>query len=132
MRVLILEDEVLTALELADSVRDLGYEVIGPCFRVKDALEAVEAESPDFALLDFNVGGTRSVPVVERLRELGTPFVILSGYRRDSIAREIGEFDLLSKPVSARMLEATLEEASRSGMRPPGRTQGADASRAGG
>lgn len=80
MRVLLVEDEPLIAMMLGDMVEQAGHEIAGEAASVEDALRAVEQARPDAALVDLNLNGTRSDPVLARLREAGVPFAIASGY----------------------------------------------------
>ncbi len=51
-RVLVVEDEMLIALDLADVVETGGGKVVGPAASVKQALALVKEEVPDAAILD--------------------------------------------------------------------------------
>ena len=50
--VLVLEDEALIALNLQDELQDAGYEVAGPFTTCAAALEWLQTETPDTAILD--------------------------------------------------------------------------------
>jgi CheY-like chemotaxis protein len=101
--VLIVEDEALIAMDLALSLESAGYAVLGPYKSADLALDALERERPDIALLDLNLGrGLTSEIVAERLRALNLPFVFLTGYAMSShpVIERFSEAGCLSKPVS--------------------------------
>ena len=69
MRVLIVEDEVVIAWMLADSLEGAGHEVIGPASAMAEALALCEAlPPPELALLDINLrDGSNGVDVARAL-----------------------------------------------------------------
>ena len=79
-RILVVEDETMIALMAADMLVELGAVVVGPAATLAQAMALIEREAIDAALIDINLGGTRSESLVERLRHLDVPFVIASGY----------------------------------------------------
>lgn len=101
-RVLVLEDDPIVAMDLSYQVADLGLEVCGPYHRSRDALDQIERDAPDFAILDFNLKkGRTSETVAKRLSDLGIPFCFLSGYSSTKVMKSAGFDDIrcLSKPV---------------------------------
>lgn len=111
--VLVLDDEVIIALDLAEMVREAGYEVLGPFHASETALAAIdEGAAPRLAILDVNLGrhGT-SAPVAERLRALGCDFVFLTGYNvaGSEVIAEFPEVPRLPKPIDYDSLTAWLQ-----------------------
>lgn len=79
--VLIVEDELIVGLDLADILEGHGYAIAGPYTNASDALERLGIDRPDAALLDVNLGqGETSADLALHLLKLGTPFVFLTGY----------------------------------------------------
>ncbi len=72
-RVMIVEDEALVALVLADHLTEFGLSVVGPCASVAEATAAVEANDLDAAILDVNLGKELVYPVAELLVEARHP-----------------------------------------------------------
>jgi CheY-like chemotaxis protein len=72
---LVVEDEFMIALDLAQWLEELGMQVIGPAGSVSDALKLVEANAGriDGALLDINLRGERVYPVADALAVRGCP-----------------------------------------------------------
>jgi len=104
-RVLIVEDEALVALVLADQLSDMGLSVVGPCSNVTEAKTAVAESDFEVAILDVNLGGELVYPVADLLVSRGTPFVFVTGYGRESIDRRFAGVSVLEKPVERKALE---------------------------
>ena len=58
-KVLVVEDEFIIALDLSETVQDLGYELEGPFAGNEDAIEAIEEDMPDLAILDVLTSGDK-------------------------------------------------------------------------
>lgn len=98
LRVLIVEDEVIIAMLLEETLHDAGCVVIGPVPRVDKAMEVARAEPLDFALLDVNLAGEKVFPVAEVLVERAVPFVFLTGYGRSGLPATYAQRPALAKP----------------------------------
>ncbi|MDQ4135424.1 MAG: response regulator [Pseudomonadota bacterium] len=108
-RVLLVEDEALIALALADDLEMAGYEVAGPFHRCSDSLDWLGRETPDLAIIDIHLRDGSSAELAEVLRERGVPFIIFSGERRDrQVADAFAGALWLSKPVGTRELLETV------------------------
>ncbi|MEP0324783.1 HWE histidine kinase domain-containing protein [Bauldia litoralis] len=99
--VLIVEDNLLVAMDAEDIVTDLGATSIETAADTAAALTAIEARRPGFALLDINLGSETSLPVAKRLRELGVTFAFVTGYgERAGLPSEFDDVPRLSKPFT--------------------------------
>jgi CheY-like chemotaxis protein len=78
--VLIVEDNIIIALEAEDIVIALGAESVLVASNVAEALHLLQSETPSFALLDINLGVEMSWPIAARLRELGVRYLFATGY----------------------------------------------------
>ena len=98
-RVLIVEDEVIIALDFSDAVAELGYEVVGPALSLDQGLKLAETERLDCALLDVNLGfGLTSQPIAETLRERGVRIAYVTAYNRDQIGFALVDEHVIRKP----------------------------------
>lgn len=79
LKVLIVEDSLLLALELEAGLEDAGVEVVGCAAELGEALSMVEKDF-DVAVLDADLNGQSVAPVAEILRTMGRPFVFATGY----------------------------------------------------
>lgn len=111
--VLVVEDEMMIALDIQMMLEDNGYAVLGPAGSVEGALRLLEDARPDVAVLDGNLRGQPVVPVAKRLRSLGIPFVLSSAY--DSFPFDGSEAlegaENVRKPVIEARLMAALGKA---------------------
>lgn len=79
-RVLIVEDELLVAMSLEDTLRSLGCTVIGPVATLGEALRIAGDVDADLAILDVNLRGEQVFPAAEILAGRGIPLVFCSGF----------------------------------------------------
>ena len=80
LRVLVVEDEPLVAIELRQMLEEGGFSVLGPCAHVTAALGLLRENGCDAAVLDINLGDETSEAAADELRRLGVPFLSVSGY----------------------------------------------------
>jgi CheY-like chemotaxis protein len=99
MKILIVEDEALVALDLSMILEERGAAVAGAYGTVEEACDAV-TEGLDAAILDVDLHGRLVFPVADRLREMGTPFVFHTGrYDLETLRERYGDVTVLSKPA---------------------------------
>lgn len=110
-RVLVVEDEVLVAALLEERLEGLGCQVVGPASSVGEALELLEAEDIDAAVLDVNLAGEKVFPVADSLAARDIPFVFATAYGASGVADRHNERAVLDKPYHARALEHALRSA---------------------
>jgi two-component system, response regulator PdtaR len=78
--VLVVEDEFIIALDLSETVQDLGYDIEGPFADNEHAFDAIDREMPDCAILDVYVGDGEVYPLADALAEAGVPLIFHSGH----------------------------------------------------
>ncbi len=108
LRILVVEDERLIALDIKDILEDWGCTVIGPVATSTAALNLIADSLPDAAVLDVNLRTGTSEPVAAALRDHGRPFVVLTAYERKHLAGALRDAPLLSKPVDEKKLKQQL------------------------
>ncbi len=108
LRILVVEDEAAISLLLEDMLLDFGCEVIGPAARLSAALDAVEREPLDLAILDVNVAGEPIYPVAEALVQRRIPFVFSTGYGSAGIKDAFRDRPVLQKPFAQHDLKQKL------------------------
>ncbi len=112
LRVLIVEDRSLIAMQLAASLSECGAIVAGVCGSVQQALDGVEHLNFDVALLDFQLGEDDALPVAGVLAARGKPFVFASGYGDDlSLPQEFADRPKVGKPYETEQILAVLKAA---------------------
>lgn len=79
-RILIVEDEYLTAHELKTMVEDRGGTVVGPAARLRDALALVRSQELRGAILDVMLERDTCFPLADELIAQGIPVVLSTSY----------------------------------------------------
>jgi len=116
-RILLVEDEGLIAMMMEQSLRDLGFEVVGPFGTVHEALAAVDREHVDAGILDINLGGEMAYPIAWNLRARNVPFVFMTGYGAETIADPFPEVRIFQKPLERDTLRSLFVPDSRESAR---------------
>lgn len=110
-KIFIVEDEVLVAFEMTDTLEDMGFEVVGPSVHLEEAKKKAETAEIDIAFLDVNLGkGKTSEPIAKILKERSIPFVFITAYDRDQVEFVSAEDKLVKKPVSGHELLNVLKQ----------------------
>ena len=116
LRVLIVDDEWLVAAYLETILIDAGCKIVGPVNTVAAALQQIETNSFDVAMLDVNLHGEIIWPVVEALAIVGTPFVLTTGYELREIRPRYRQLVYCQKPYRAPQVLAAIERARSGGL----------------
>jgi two-component system response regulator CpxR len=123
-RTLLVDDEreyVMTLserLEMRDIPADVAYDG-------EEALTFVNTEAPDVMVLDLRMPGMDGLEVLRRIKRdhPQVEVIIVTGHGTDTderIARELGAFDYLKKPVDIKVLAQKIKEASNKARGEPG------------
>ncbi len=78
--VLLVEDNMIIALDAEDVLLQLGAGRVIAAPGIRRALSEIDTDPPAIALLDINLGDETSFPIAERLLEQGIPFLFATGY----------------------------------------------------
>ncbi|WP_247643879.1 response regulator, partial [Brucella abortus] len=78
-RILVVEDEVFVALDVAATVEDANGTVVGPVGTVRQAIDLINRQEVDAAILDVNLADGDVEPVLDRLKSRNIFVVIHTG-----------------------------------------------------
>jgi len=107
--VLLVEDEMIIAFDIADQMALAGFAVDGPYPSNVKALHAIEASKPDVAILDVQLCDGDVYPVATRLRDLNIPIVFHSGHADPGQLKLAYPSSVVcTKPCSSGMLESAV------------------------
>ncbi len=107
-RILIVEDEPLTAFENEYQLSDAGYTIVATLDSYDEAIKAIEKESIDLILSDVRLNGKRSgIDLAKIAQKRGIPLLFVTGRAPDN-ASELA-LGCLTKPYTDRTLTAALE-----------------------
>lgn len=116
VKILVVEDESIVALDIQHRLRGMGYEVVGPALTGPEALQMAERAMPDLVLMDIRLKGPLSgIETAEQLRaRRDIPVVYLTAYTDQTTlerARISEPFGYVVKPFEDRELNITIEIA---------------------
>ena len=98
-KALVVEDNLIIALDAEDMLRDLGASDVVVAGDVDSALAATQSGDICFAILDVNLGAETSVKVAEDLLARGVPFVFATGYGEAArVAQDMPDIPVVQKP----------------------------------
>jgi CheY-like chemotaxis protein len=111
LSVLIVEDEVLVALDAEAQLIEAGARVTRTAHSLEEAKRCIATSSFDVAVLDVNLNGTPSYPIAELLANRGVSFIFASGYRDlDGLPERWRDVPLINKPYAASELTAAIAQ----------------------
>jgi two-component system, response regulator PdtaR len=114
-KMIIVEDAPLIALDLAETMRDLGFDVRATAFTHDQALAEIEQSVPDYAVIDLHLGvspdGRDGEALLSMLNARGCRCLVFSG--DDSACRRVAEqypeVSVLTKPAQPGVLAREIE-----------------------
>lgn len=114
-RVLIAEDEALIRLDLAEMLREEGYEVVGEAGDGQEAVELAELLRPDLVIIDVKMPRRDGIDAASEIAgKRIAPIVMLTAFSQRELverARDAGAMAYLVKPFSAGDLVPAIELA---------------------
>ncbi|MES2907373.1 MAG: HWE histidine kinase domain-containing protein [Pseudomonadota bacterium] len=111
-RALVLEDNMLIALDAEEMLIQLGAVRVETASSVKAAKEYAETKLPDFAILDVNLGSETSIPFALYLKHKDVPFVFATGYGESiELPDELKGTPIVRKPYSVDTLKPAMAQA---------------------
>lgn len=112
-RIVVAEDEAVIRMDLVETLRDEGYDVVGQAADGLSAVERIHSVSPDVALIDIAMPGMDGIEVTRRVSEDTAVVVVTAFGQRDRIAqaRDAGAMAYLVKPVGRDDLVPAIEMA---------------------
>ena len=97
-RILVVEDDVLIAMDLEALLESVGCTVLGPVSSESAALELIEDSSPDLALLDINLNGGNAFGIADKLAGKKIPFAFLTGHSENFVPPAHSARPVFNKP----------------------------------
>ncbi len=115
-RILVVEDETIVALDLQNSLKILGYEVVGHASSGEEAIAKANAMHPDLVLMDIILKGEMDgVQAADTIRaQLNIPIIFLTACADERTlqrAKVTEAFGYLLKPFEERELHGHIEIA---------------------
>lgn len=96
-RILLVEDEIIVVMMVEDMLAEHGCNAVAASNKAR-ALDLLERERFDAAILDVNLGGAESYEIADILARQETPFLFATGYGARGLDPAYRHFPVLSKP----------------------------------
>lgn len=114
IKILLVEDEALTAMLLARNLQLSGYSVCGPASTGEAAIEIAKREKPDLVLMDIRLAGPmdgiKAATAIASFSDV--PIVFVTGYDDKQLrqrANAVHPAAYLVKPVTPREIEPVIK-----------------------
>jgi CheY-like chemotaxis protein len=114
-KVLIVEDELISAHNLADNLMELGYDIAGIVKTGKAAIDVVKQNPPDLILMDIQLKGqTSGIDVAQSIQKYQIPVIYLTAFIDDATLHKAARthpYGYLTKPAKVEDIKSALEMA---------------------
>ncbi len=122
LRVVIAEDEALSAMALQGFLEDAGHEVVGWATTADEASQLAQSANPDLVFVDLQLAdGTSGLQLAEALRSAQRCFVFVTANSRMLPEDCAGALGVISKPYSTHGIRRALEYIEQGLRSPPPR-----------
>jgi CheY-like chemotaxis protein/DNA-directed RNA polymerase specialized sigma24 family protein len=114
VRVLVIEDEAVIALDVAKIVRSAGHQVVGIAATEKAAIELAEKHTPDLVLADIQLKGQDNgmAAVRQILKSMSVPIIFVTGFpERLLTGQGIEPAFVITKPFDPDLLKTAMAQA---------------------
>lgn len=106
--VFLVEDDVLVGMGLKSNLEELGATVTWST-TLAGALEALQSGTAfDIAIVDINLAGEMSTPVLDQLLGMGIYTIVCTGYDGSSLEERFQQFPRCEKPFTRAKLRRYL------------------------
>ena len=112
MKILIVEDEAITSLDLKYSLEELGYDVIGTVDTGHDAIKVSCEKIPDVVLMDIKLkGDMEGTQAAQEISKLNIPVIFLTANTDEDTFKKIEKtYGFISKPFDLNELDETIKK----------------------
>jgi response regulator NasT len=114
-RVVVAEDEALIRMDVAETLREAGYEVVGEAANGEEAVELATTLRPDVVVMDVKMPVMDGITAAEKIgKEHAAPVVLLTAFSQKELverARDAGAMAYVIKPFTPADLLPAIEIA---------------------
>jgi response regulator NasT len=113
-RIIVAEDESLIRMDIVETLRSQGFDVVGEAGDGLKAIELAKALSPDLMVMDIKMPDMDGLSAAEQISKLKIPVVFLTAFNQQELvarASEVGAMAFLVKPFSPEDLFPAIELA---------------------
>jgi len=113
-RIVVAEDESLIRMDIVETLKDQGFDVVGEAGDGLKAIELAKELKPDLMVTDKNMPNMDGLSAAEQIAQLRIPVVFLTAFNQQELvsrASEVGAMAFLVKPFSPDDLLPAIEVA---------------------
>ncbi len=113
-RVVVAEDESLIRMDIVETLRDQGFDVVGEAGDGNAAIQLATELKPDLMVMDIKMPDLDGLSAAEKISELRIPVVLLTAFSQQELvarAAEVGAMAFLVKPFTPNDLIPAIEIA---------------------
>lgn len=114
-KVVVAEDEALIRLDIVESLRSAGYNVVGEAANGQEAIDLARKTDPDVVILDVKMPGMDGITAAKTITSEGiAPVVMLTAFSQQSLvkqASDAGAMAYVVKPFVPEKLFPAIEIA---------------------
>jgi Response regulator containing CheY-like receiver domain and AraC-type DNA-binding domain len=95
LKLLIVEDEVISAMALKIEFRQFGYEILRPVTTGEDAVKSARIDSPDVILMDIRLAGIKDgIQAAKDIRSFSKCLIVfMTGYEDEELMKKAQEVE---------------------------------------
>jgi len=113
-KVVVAEDEALIRMDIVETLRDNGFDVVGEAGDGQEAIDLAEAHQPNLVVMDIKMPKLDGIAAAKRMSELKIPVVLLTAFSQKELfeqAAEAGAMAYVVKPFNPNDLLPAIEIA---------------------
>jgi response regulator NasT len=113
-RIVVAEDESLIRMDIIETLKDQGFDVVGEAGDGLKAIELAKELAPDLMVMDIKMPDMDGLSAAEQIAKLKIPVVFLTAFNQQELvsrASEVGAMAFLVKPFSPEDLLPAIEIA---------------------
>ena len=107
-RILLVEDEIIVAIDIKSALHAAHGEVAGCAATVTKAMMLADTPNLSLAILDFQLRSGNSLPVAAKLHALGVPFIFHTASKLPVLTEVWPQVPIVWKPAAPGSLVAAL------------------------
>ncbi len=115
VNILVVEDESIVSKDIQNSLKKIGYNVIGSCNNAQEAIDIATELHPDVVLMDIMLkGNLTGIAAAEQIKLLNIPVIFLTAYADEATlakAKITEPYGYILKPFKEKDLNISIEMA---------------------
>ena len=115
VNILVVEDESIVSKDIQNSLKKIGYNVVGACNNAQEAIDLATELHPDVVLMDIMLkGNLTGIDAADKIKLLNIPVIFLTAYADEATlakAKVTEPYGYILKPFKEKDLSISVEMA---------------------